>query len=199
MKRSRSCIALILFAAVLGVVTTSAQKSPEPKPAADPAVQEAYVVGESDLLAISVWHEPDLTRVVPVRSDGKISLPLIGELQASGQTVEQLRATIATQLKRFLEDPEVTVIVQEPRSQFFTVVGKVVRPGSFSLGQRLTVLDGLALGGGFKDFAKPGKIYVVRTHRDGRSERLPFDYKRAVGGDLSLNFVLEPRDMIIVP
>jgi polysaccharide export outer membrane protein len=198
MNRSRLFIALLLFTVVLGAVAT-AQKTEDSKPSVDSVGKETYVIGESDILAISVWHEPDLTRVIPVRSDGKISLPLIGELQASGQTVEQLRATIATQLKRFLEDPEVSVIVQEPRSQFFTIVGKVVRPGSFPLGQRLTVLDGLALGGGFKDFAKLGKIYVVRTHRDGRSERLSFDYKKAVGGDLSQNFVLEPRDMIIVP
>jgi polysaccharide export outer membrane protein len=110
-----------------------------------------------------------------------------------------LRATIATQLKRFLEAPEVTVIVQEPRSQFFTVVGKVAKPGSYPLGQRLTVMDGLALSGGFKDFAKVNKIQVVRTHRDGRVERLAFDYKRAVGGDLKQNFVLEQHDMIVVP
>jgi polysaccharide export outer membrane protein len=113
--------------------------------------------------------------------------------------VDQLRSTIATNLKRFLEAPEVTVIVQEPRSQFFTVVGKVVKPGSYPLGQRLTVMDGLALSGGFKDFAKVNKIQVVRTHRDGRVERLPFDYKRALAGDLNQNFVLEQHDMIVVP
>jgi polysaccharide export outer membrane protein len=184
---------------VIGVIVANAQTASGSKLPVESSLQGAYVIGESDLLAISVWHEPDLTRVVPVRSDGKISLPLIGELQASGETVEKLRTTITTQLKRFLEDPEVTVSVQEPRSQFFTLVGKVVRPGSFSLGQRLTVLDGLALGGGFKDFAKLGKIYIVRTHRDGSTERLPFDYKKAVGGDLSRNFMLEARDMIIVP
>ncbi len=198
MKRFPIFVAIILFA-IASSTFADAQRSKDSKPSSEPVVRETYVIGESDLLAISVWHEPDLTRVMPVRSDGKINLPLIGELQASGQTVEQLRATISTLLKNFLEDPDVTVTVQEPRSQFFTIVGKVVKPGSFPLGQRLTVLDGLAMGGGFKDFAKPGKIYIVRTHRDGRSERLPFDYKRAVGGDLSLNFVLEARDLIIVP
>jgi polysaccharide biosynthesis/export protein len=198
MNRSPFFVAII-FLAVATSPFANAQRSKDSKPSAEPIVRETYVIGESDLLAISVWHEPDLTRVMPVRSDGKINLPLIGELQASGQTVEQLRTTIATLLKNFLEDPDVTVTVQEPRSQFFTIVGKVVKPGSFPLGQRLTVLDGLAMGGGFRDFAKPGKIYIVRTHRDGHSERLPFDYKRAVGGDLSLNFVLEARDLIIVP
>ena len=218
MKHTRLFIVVIFISLVFGALAANAQKPEDPKPVPPPdrpAASEqkpgggrsaismespdAYVIGESDLLAINVWHEPELTRVIPVRTDGKITLPLIGELQASGQTVEQLRATIAAQLKRFLETPEVTVIVQEPRSQFFTVVGKVVKPGSFPLGQRLTVMDGLALSGGFKDFAKVNKIQVVRTHRDGRVERLPFDYKKAVAGDLNQNFVLEQHDMIVVP
>jgi polysaccharide export outer membrane protein len=199
MKHTRQIIAIILFALAISTVAALAQEAKEAKPVAAPEVAEGYVIGESDILAINVWHEPELTRTVPVRTDGKITLPLIGELQAAGQTVDQLRATIATQLKHFLEAPEVTVIVQEPRSQFFTVVGKVVKPGSYPLGQRLTVMDGLALSGGFKDFAKVNKIQVVRTHRDGRVERLAFDYKRAVAGDLKQNFVLEQHDMIVVP
>jgi len=197
MKHTRQFIAIMLFA--LLTIAAVAQEPTETKPAAAAEDTEAYIIGESDILAINVWHEPELTRTVPVRTDGKITLPLIGELQAAGQTVDQLRTTIATQLKHFLEAPEVTVIVQEPRSQFFTVVGKVMKPGSYPLGQRLTVMDGLALSGGFKDFAKVNKIQVVRTHRDGRVERLSFDYKRAVAGDLKQNFVLEQHDMIVVP
>jgi polysaccharide export outer membrane protein len=199
MKYQQSVIAVgFLFLALLVAPVAAAQAIQEVK-VAPPTDNPTYIIGESDLLAINVWHEPELTRVLSVRNDGKITMPLIGELQASGQTVEQLRATIATQLKRFLENPEVAVIVQEPRSQFFTIIGKVMKPGSYPLGQRLTVIDGLALGGGFKDFAKVGKIYVVRTHRDGTSERLPFDYKKAIAGALALNFALETRDTIIVP
>jgi polysaccharide export outer membrane protein len=199
MKHGKIFVAVILLSMAFGAAMANAQKPQEAKPEAAANMPETYVIGESDLLAINVWHEPELTRVVPVRMDGKITLPLIGELQASGRTVEELRATISAELKKYLEAPEVTVIVQEPRSQFFTIVGKVQKPGSYPLGQRLTVIDGIALGGGFKDFAKVGKIYVVRTHRDGRSERLPLDYKRAVSGDLNRNYVLEARDMIIVP
>jgi polysaccharide export outer membrane protein len=199
MKHGKILITVILLCVTFGAATANAQEPQQPKPAATAAVPDAYVIGESDLLAINVWHEPELTREVPVRMDGKISLPLIGEMQASGRTVEDLRATITAELKKYLEAPEVTVIVQEPRSQIFTIVGKVTKPGSYPLGQRLTVMDGIALGGGFKDFAKVGGIYVVRTHRDGRSERLPFNYKRAVKGDMGQNYVLEARDMIIVP
>jgi polysaccharide export outer membrane protein len=163
------------------------------------AVGDSYLIGEGDILAINVWHEAELTRVLPVRMDGMITLPLIGETVAAGQTVDQLRATIATRLKKYLEAPEVTVIVQEPRSQFFTVMGKVAKPGSYPLGQRLTVMDALALAGGFKDFANVKKIQVVRTHRDGRVERIPFDYKRAVSGDIQHNFLLEQHDLVVVP
>ncbi len=198
MKHRKTWTAIVLLILAL-TAAASARQAGEAKPALPADSHNDYIIGESDLLAINVWHEPELTRVVPVRPDGKITLPLIGELQASGQTVDQLRDTIALKLAHFLEAPEVTVIVQEPRSQFFTIIGKVQKPGSYPLGQRLTVIDGLAMGGGFKDFAKVGKIHVVRTHRDGRIEQLPFDYKRAVNGDMQQNFVLEPHDMIIVP
>lgn len=181
----------VLMLCLLAVCGAVAQNSPANSP--------DYVIGESDILAINVWHEAELSREVPVRSDGKISLPLIGDLEAAGKTAQQLKDIIATKLKSFLENPEVTVIVKEARSQYFTVIGQVIKPGQFPLGQRLTVLDGLAMSGGFKDFAKPGKIYVLRTHRDGSNERLPFDYKRAMRGDLKQNFELEARDTIVVP
>ena len=128
MKQGKILIAVILLGVAFVAASAYAQKPQESTPAAAADVPGTYVIGESDLLAINVWHEPELTRVVPVRTDGKITLPLIGELQASGRTVEALRATIGAELKKYLEAPEVTVIVQEPRSQFFTVVGKVQKP-----------------------------------------------------------------------
>lgn len=190
-----------LFAAVLawGQDQSGTPTPPEQAHAAPAAANGEYVIGESDLLTINVWHEPDLSRDVAVRTDGKITLPLIGELQASGQTVEQLRLTIAAQLKRYMEAPEVAVIVKEARSQFFTIVGMVQKPGSYPLTQRLTVMEGLAMGGGFKDFAKKKKIMVVRTKRDGKVERIPFNYEAAANGDLKQNFPLEQKDMIVVP
>ena len=158
-----------------------------------------YIIGESDLLAINVWHEQELSRVLPVRADGKISLPLIGDLAAGGLTPAQLQAAIVEKLRSYMENPEVTVIVQEPRSQFFTIVGEVMKPGPFPLGQRLSVLDGLAMAGGFKDFAKVKRMYVLRTKRDGTTEKIPFDYKKALGGSTTQNFLLTARDTIVVP
>jgi polysaccharide export outer membrane protein len=158
-----------------------------------------YVIGESDVLVINVWHEQELSRMLPVRADGKISLPLIGDLVASGSTPAQLQATIVAKLRSYMENPEVTVIVQEPRSQYFTVVGEVARPGSYPLGQRLSVLDGLAMAGGFKDFAKVKRMYILRTKRDGTTEKLLFNYKKALGGNTAENFMLTARDTIVVP
>jgi len=158
-----------------------------------------YVIRESDVLVINVWHEQELSRMLPVRADGKISLPLIGDLVASGSTPAQLQATIVAKLRSYMENPEVTVIVQEPRSQYFTVVGEVARPGSYPLGQRLSVLDGLAMAGGFKDFAKVKRMYILRTKRDGTTEKLLFNYKKALGGNTAENFMLTARDTIVVP
>lgn len=154
-----------------------------------------YLIGESDMLAINVWREQEISRVVPVRPDGKISLPLIGDVQATGLTAEALQANIARELKRFIDSPEVTVIVQEARSQKFNVVGEVMRPGTFVLSQPMTVLDALALAGGFKDFAKVKSIYVLRT-----SQRLPFNYKEVIKGkNSSQNIQLQSGDTVVVP
>lgn len=158
-----------------------------------------YVIGETDLLVINVWRDQELSRTIPVRPDGKISLPLIGELQASGLTPAALQATITQKLRDYVEHPEVTVIVQEARSQVFNIMGEVLKPGTYPLGQRLTVLDAIALAGDFKEWAKKSKIYVLRTHADGKTERLPFDYKKVLKGDLSQNIFLQPRDTVVVP
>jgi polysaccharide export outer membrane protein len=189
--------------AVLGVAND--QKA---KPAASPAAAAAapiamnspdYVIGDSDVLAISVWHEPELTRSVPVRSDGKISLPLLGDVQARGMTPAQLQVKLTQQLHSLLENPEVTVIVQESHSKRFNVVGQVIKPGEYDLSQRVTILDAIALAGGFRDFAKVKRIYVLRVSAEGKAQRLPFNYKQAIHGDLKQNFDLEPGDTIVVP
>jgi polysaccharide export outer membrane protein len=177
----------------------SAADAAKPGSPAISANSSDYVIGDSDILAINVWREQELSRVIPVRPDGKISLPLLGEIQASGLTPAQLQAKITQQLHSLLENPEVTVIVQEALSKHFSIVGEVVKPGSYSLTQRLSVLDALALAGGFRDFAKVGKMYVLRVQADGSSQRLPFKYKQAIKGDISQNFLLQPGDTVMVP
>jgi polysaccharide export outer membrane protein len=165
-----------------------------------PAHDNTYVIGVDDVLAINVWKEPDVSRTVPVRSDGKISLPLAGEVQASGETPKQLEKALAAKLQSFISEPEVTVIVTEVRSQKFNVLGMVSKPGSYPLTNSSTVLDAIAQAGGFRDFAKQKSIYVLRQNSDGSQVRLPFNYKEVIKGkDSGQNIKLQPRDTIVVP
>ena len=165
-----------------------------------PAHDNTYVIGVDDVLAINVWKEPDVSRTVPVRSDGKISLPLAGEVQASGETPKQLETALAVKLQSFISEPEVTVIVTEVKSQKFNVLGMVSKPGSYPLLNPTTVLDAIALAGGTKDFAKQKSIYILRRHPDGTEDRLPFNYQDVImGKNTAQNIDLQPRDTIVVP
>ena len=161
---------------------------------------DSFIIGNDDVLAISVWKEPDISRSIPVRSDGKISLPLVGEVQAAGRTPLKLEQDIATRLKSYIAEPEVTVIVQQINSQKFNVLGMVNKPGSYVIANSATVLDAIALAGGFRDFAKQKSIYVLRQNTDGSQTRIPFNYKEVVKGhNPAQNIKLEPRDTIVVP
>jgi len=160
---------------------------------------EGFVIGPEDLLAISVWKEPEISRSIPVRSDGKITLPLVGELQASGKTPHGLELEISAKLQSYITEPEVTVIVQEIRSQRFNILGQVSKPGSYQLSTSSTVLDAIAVAGGFRDFAKKKSIYVLRQSADGTQERLPFNYNEVIKGkNPEQNVKLKPRDTIVV-
>jgi polysaccharide export outer membrane protein len=161
---------------------------------------QEYVIGPEDILAIDVWHQPEISRVEPVRPDGKITLPLVGEIEASGQTTNSLQAAIARRLTNYIHDPAVTVIVQDARSHRFNIIGDVLRPGSYPLGTQMSVLDAIAVAGGFGEFAKVTNIYVVRPSANGSSLRIPFNYKDAVRGDKrDLDLELDPGDTVIVP
>ena len=164
------------------------------------AHDDSFQIGPDDVLAINVWKEPEISRSVPVRSDGKVSLPLVGEVQASGQTPKQLETEIAKKLTSYISEPEVTVIVQQIKSQRFNILGQVARPGTYPLSNPTTVLDAIAVAGGFRDFAKKKSIYVLRQTADGSSTRLPFNYKDVIKGkDTQQNIRLEPRDTVYVP
>jgi polysaccharide export outer membrane protein len=168
--------------------------------ASSKAHDEKYVIGNDDVLNISVWKEPDLTKAVPVRSDGKISLPLVGELQATGKTPLQLERDITDKLKNFITTPEVNVIVQQVNSRKFNVLGEVSHPGSFALTASTTVMDAIAIAGGFRDFAKKSGVYILRKGPDGKESRLNFNYKSFIKGKNSdQNIRIEPNDTIIVP
>jgi polysaccharide export outer membrane protein len=161
---------------------------------------DSFVIGANDVLAINVWKEPDVSRSVPVRSDGKISLPLAGEIQASGLTPLKLEQDIASKLQNYISEPEVTVIVQQINSQKFNVLGMINKPGSYSLTNSSTVLDAIAAAGGFRDFAKQKSVYVLRHNSNGTESRLPFNYKDVVKGkNPDQNIKLQPNDTIVIP
>jgi polysaccharide export outer membrane protein len=175
--------------------TSQSDASTAPKPHDD-----SFVIGNDDVLAINVWKEPDISRSIPVRSDGKISLPLVGEVQATGRTPLKLEQEIAAKLKNYISEPEVTVIVQQINSQKFNILGQVNKPGSYLITNSDTVLDAIAVAGGFRDFAKQKSIYVLRQNADGSQTRIPFNYKEVVKGqNPAQNIKLQPRDTIVVP
>ena len=202
----------ILISGWLAAQTDTAKGANGTKPAAQPASADptsgtaarphdnTYIIGNDDVLSINVWKEPEVSRTVPVRSDGKISLPLAGEVQASGETPLQLEKILASKLQSFISEPEVTVIVTEIKSQKFNILGMVNKSGTFPLTSSLTVLDAIALAGGFKDFAKQKSIYVLRQNPNGGESRLPFNYKEVIKGkNMEQNIRVQPGDTIVVP
>lgn len=164
------------------------------------AHDDTFVIGDDDLLSVNVWKEPEVSKLVPVRSDGKISLPLVGEVQAAGRTPLKLEQDIAARLKNYISEPEVTVIVQQINSRKFNILGMVSKPGTYPILNSATVLDAISLAGGFRDFAKQKNIYILRQNSDGTQTRIPFNYKQVVKGENpAQNIPLQPRDTIVVP
>ena len=158
-----------------------------------------YVIGPEDVLDISVWGEPSVSRTVPVRPDGKISLPLLNDVQAAGLTPDQLGTSITQDLRKYIDNPQVTVIVTAINSQRISILGEVNRSGTFRMLPNMTILQALSDAGGFTPFAKLADIYVLRM-ADGHETRLSFNYKdvlRGVGGQHVL--LLRAGDTIIVP
>src|SRR5215831_3445746 len=198
-----------------------ATSAPSPDPSAAPTALRAgaapldYVIGPEDILQISVWKNESLSRVVPVRPDGKISMPLLHDVQASGLTAMQLRDKLAVALAEFMPNPEVSVIVNEVRSFRVSVLGEVQKPGVLQLKSTTTILEAIAMAGGFRDFASPSKIVIFRRDEAGNTKKIRFNYNRAVGasslanipllggGDRATpedqNLVLKSGDVIVVP
>jgi len=160
----------------------------------------SYVIGPGDVLAITVWKDSELSRTMPVRPDGRISMPVLGDLQASGLTASQLQSKICERLGDYIRSPQVNVIVSEIKSRTFNVVGRVQKAGSFELIRPTTVLDAIAAAGGFQEFARQSKIYVLRNEPDNPTLMFPFNYKQVIKGRRSdENVQLRPGDTVVVP
>jgi polysaccharide export outer membrane protein len=165
-----------------------------------PAIQAGtdYIIGPEDVLHVAVWKENDLTATLPVRPDGKISLPLLNDVQASGMTPLQLAASLTEKLKKYIADPHVTVVVTTINSKKIYLVGEVLHSGATPLSPNMTVLQALS-SAGLNQFARTKGIYVLRTE-NGKQQKLPVDYRKIVKGErIEENYVLRPGDTIVVP
>ena len=160
-----------------------------------PVDPKAYIIGAEDVISIRVWREPENSGLFVVRPDGRVSVPLIGEIQAAGLTPEKLSASIAEGLQKVMVHPEVTVGVEKVNSKKYYIQGEVNKPGSYALVIDTTVLEALVNAGGFKDFANTKKIVILRG-----AERLKFNYHEVTKGkNMEQNILVKPGDQIIVP
>jgi len=166
--------------------------------ATTPSASPDYVIGSEDTLHVSVWKEPDLTATLPVRPDGKISLPLLNDVQAAGLTPMQLASDLTTRLKKYVSEPQVTVVVTQMNSQKVFLLGEVLHTGAVPLSPNMTVLQVLSTAG-FSQFANTKGIYILRTE-NGKQDKLPFNYKAVVKGEhMEQNILLKPGDTVVVP
>ena len=186
--------------------SSASDKTASDKTASDKATNAAstsqagpeYVIGPEDALHIAVWKESDLTASLPVRPDGKISLPLLDDVQAAGLTPKQLADSITEKLKKYLADPRVTVVVTQINSKRIYLVGEVMHVGATPMLPNMTVLQALS-SAGLNQFANTKRIYVLRT-ANGKQQKLPVNYRKLVKGEqIEQNYLLQPGDTIVVP
>jgi len=203
-RRARNAVrALFLLAACLVAVPAAPQTKPAAaKPAArgqDAAESTDYLIGAGDTLHVFVWKEPELSKDVTVRVDGKITVPLVGDVAAAGRTPAQLGAELGRGLGKFLESPQVTLALSQPISSRFYIIGQVVKSGDFPLATRVNVLQALALAGGFREYAKTDEIVIIREGQGGQAI-IPVNYKKFESGkDMTHNVPIRPGDVIVVP
>ncbi len=204
--------AILLFAALLvPALFCHAQVKPS---AAAPAGQKAsptatrgaaamapadtYVIGDSDVLTVTVFKEPTLSGPLLVRPDGMISIPLLGDVLAAGKTPLELAAEITGKLKKYIQDPDVTVVMTQINSKVVYLIGEVGKPGPIAMTPGMTMLQAIATAGGLTEYANSKKIYILRE-TGGKQQKIPVRYKQALRGDASLNLTLNPDDTIVVP
>jgi polysaccharide biosynthesis/export protein len=207
MQRPWTTVAAALF---LLAGFALAQNSAPPKPSGNSAVDKTentsassqagpeYVIGPEDVLHISVWKEADLTVTLPVRPDGKISLPLLSDVQAAGLTPVQLAESVTEKLKKYIADPRVTVVVTQINSKRIYMVGEVAHTGPIPMLPNMTVLQAVS-SAGLTQFANTKGIYVLRME-NGKQQKMPVNYRKLVKGEqMDQNYVLQPGDTIVVP
>jgi polysaccharide export outer membrane protein len=195
-------VVVVVFAlgAPLDAQTPAGTASPVPAVSPSVVVPPGYVIGPDDILTVVYWRDKEMTTDVAVRPDGKISLPLLNEIQAAGLTPADLRERITVESKKFIEEPNVTVVVKQINSRKVFITGEVAKPGPYPLTAPTTVLQLIAMVGGLREYADSKKIAVVRTDKTGKQTMFRFNLKDVIAGkNLSQNIELMPGDTIIVP
>jgi polysaccharide export outer membrane protein len=186
---------MMMIVFVVGCAGSGALPPPEPAP----GEREAYVIGIPDLLRVVVWRNPELSVEVPVRRDGKISVPLVDDVQAEGLTPEELKEVLTEALAEFVTAPDVTVIVQQINSHTVTVVGGVARSGQIPLVRQMRVLEAIAMMGGFNVWARKNQVKILRQNENATIEYV-FDYGAYSSGKApASNILLQPGDTVVVP
>jgi len=171
---------------------------PSATAAAAPVVPDSYIIGASDVVVVTVLKEPTLSGSLLVRPDGMISIPLLGDIMASGKTPVQLANEVTTKLKKYIQDPNVTVVLSQMNSKKVYLIGEVAKSGPEELTPGMTLLQAIATAGGLTQYANAKKIYILRSE-GGKQQKIPVQYKQALRGDSSLNLSLSPGDTIVVP
>jgi polysaccharide biosynthesis/export protein len=214
-RRFTSFRAVLIFLGMLGIAVLCVAQAakpvltPAPQPVAPPPVSAttpstpavvgaSYIIGPDDVLQVTVWKETTLSGTFPVRPDGMISMVLLGDVKAAGLTPEQLSATLTTQYKKYVQDPLVTVLVQQVNSQRIFVVGEVGHVGAIPITPGMTPLQAIASAGGLSPYAHKTRIYILRGPQ-GKQEKILFNYKAALRGDSSQNITLQPNDTVVIP
>jgi len=196
MRYLRLCIVLsgiLLFAVTAGSLNAAEQNKPESNP------MQQYLIGPGDILEVSVWNEPALSKTVTVRLDKRISLPLIGDVIVTGMSLEDLSNILTHEFSKFISNPNVVVILQESKSKRYYLIGRVTKPGEFPLDFPLTVLQALARAGGFTEWAETKEILILRS-TDAKETIQRFDYPEVIKGkNLQQNIKILPGDTIVVP
>lgn len=192
-------LVLALLIAAAGQVWAGNPDDKKAAPSAAATNDPDYIIGPEDVLNVNVWKEAEMSGVVPVRPDGKISLPLLNDVQAAGLTPTQLADQVSEKLKKYVEQPRVTVVVTQVNSRRYFVLGEVTKAGAYPLVPNMTVLQALSSAGGFTQFANSKAIYVLRVE-NGKQNKLPFNYRDVVKGrNAEQNILLKPGDTIVVP
>jgi polysaccharide export outer membrane protein len=196
---SKNFLRFILIGLILSFLGSCLIRDLEPPPESRPEIADTFIIGPEDVLQIHVWKQKNISVTVPVRSDGKITVPLIKDIQAAGLTPDTLSFEIAARLKKYIEEPTVTVIVEAINSLKISVSGNVNSPGVYKIGGAISLIEAISLAGGLTELATDEQIRIVRKTQNGEENIYQIDYNAVINGDIKNNISIYPGDSVIVP